>query len=126
MCGTEIAHGTSRLRYQATPTTSLLLALRRLLLLPLFPQARSLPLLVFPCPSLFLCRSAAFKLGSFLNLVVGFPVGFALYFLSIEIASVFCKWSHRPDWWVEIKDPSGRPYYENHITKTTQWERPVY
>mmetsp|Transcript_26972 Transcript_26972/g.63631 ORF Transcript_26972/g.63631 Transcript_26972/m.63631 type:complete len:589 (-) Transcript_26972:1010-2776(-) len=31
-----------------------------------------------------------------------------------------------PPGWVEIKDPSGRPYYENHITKTTQWERPVY
>ena len=32
-----------------------------------------------------------------------------------------------PNGWEEKIDPqSGRPYYVNHFSKTTQWERPIY
>jgi pre-mRNA-processing factor 40 len=30
-----------------------------------------------------------------------------------------------PTAWKEVKDPSGKPYYYNSVTNTTQWEKPL-
>lgn len=30
-----------------------------------------------------------------------------------------------PEGWEERKTPNGRVYYVNHVTKSTQWERPT-
>ena len=39
------------------------------------------------------------------------------YFIDIFTASL-------PDGWIQLLSPDGKVYYQNNITKTTQWERP--